>query len=165
MLARVQSHRPTSLSVAEGTPVPAQYKLLQCEVINTATATESSANTSAAALFEDTVMYRSSNRVYRIDLNKDNDNLFDANDLFPLSGEFAWDADNDGIGDEADIVPTSSTAACLQPGAKRGACMNDLTILYIAWACFVFVSSVAGAGYVVSFQSQLEEVRDGEFYW
>ena len=162
MLARVQPHRPTSLFVTKGTPMPPQYELLQCEVTNAATAFGSFANISAAALFEDTVLYRSSNRMYRLDLNKDNDYLFDANDLFPLSGEFGWDADNDGIADEADIVPTSATAACLQPGAPRGACMHDLFILYIAWACFVFVSSAAGAGYVLSFQAQLEEVRDGE---
>jgi hypothetical protein len=39
-----------------------------------------------------------------LDINKDNDALPDVTDKFPLMGEFAFDSDNDDIGDEGDFI-------------------------------------------------------------
>lgn len=41
---------------------------------------------------------------YLYDLNKDNDLLWDVHDKFPLTGAEYYDNDNDGIGDNGDIV-------------------------------------------------------------
>lgn len=39
-----------------------------------------------------------------IDLNKDNDELFDSLDRFPMDGNHILDSDNDEIGDRSDLI-------------------------------------------------------------
>ena len=47
------------------------------------------------------------NQLHLLDINKDNDLLFDFNDLFPFSWEYILDSDNDEIGDQVRLYVSS----------------------------------------------------------
>lgn len=72
-----------------------------CTVLN-------STSVSDAGLYKDVVVWLQQqgnlSSVYLLDLNKDNDLLFDAVDRFPMDGNVMWDSDNDEIGDAADLI-------------------------------------------------------------
>lgn len=69
-------------------------------------------NTTTAALFKDILVWmESENRnsegtglLKILDLNKDNDQLYDSVDRFPIDPDHMWDNDNDEIGDASDII-------------------------------------------------------------
>eukprot|EP00742_Colponemidia_sp_Colp-10_P004835 GILJ01005162.1.p1 GENE.GILJ01005162.1~~GILJ01005162.1.p1 ORF type:complete len:1182 (-),score=172.76 GILJ01005162.1:116-3661(-) len=110
------------------------YYETHCTVLSTP-ATSSVLST---AFSTDTVFYSDGTKLHRIDLNKDNDILWDLTDLFPLNGHEITDSDNDGVGDGEDIV--TATGPCVTSSTEK--CLPDLTILYIEWSCFVAVTSV-----------------------
>lgn len=73
------------------------------------------------------------NHLCMIDVNKDNDLLFDANDMFPVETDEIWDSDNDGIGDNSDLINLKDSS-CVKNG-----CINDTLILYIVYICVVVI--------------------------
>ena len=91
-----------------------------------------------AGVFHDIVLWAegAGRALQLMDVNKDNDELMDATDWFPLDFLYVFDNDNDGIGNAADIVPAHGS--CVQSD-KRGACYSDLMVLYLVWAGFVIV--------------------------
>ena len=81
-----------------------------------------------------------SNRVHLLDLNKDNDQLFDFNDRFPMAWEYIFDSDNDEIGDQGDLI--NVYGSCTR-SSRRGACIDDNSVLYIVWGVFAAIVAVA----------------------
>eukprot|EP01065_Artemidia_motanka_P046475 TRINITY_DN7057_c0_g1_i1.p1 TRINITY_DN7057_c0_g1~~TRINITY_DN7057_c0_g1_i1.p1 ORF type:complete len:1700 (+),score=438.74 TRINITY_DN7057_c0_g1_i1:78-5102(+) len=65
------------------------------------------------------------------DLDKDNDGLLDRQDRFPLDTELRWDADNDNIADEMDLVSVGCGSNIL---VHPGDCVDDLVVMYPIWA-------------------------------
>lgn len=67
-------------------------------------------NTTTASLYQDIVVWLERDTATGVsllkllDLNKDNDDLFDVLDRFPIDPDHMWDADNDEIGDASDII-------------------------------------------------------------
>eukprot|EP00741_Cyanophora_paradoxa_P018367 tig00000204_g17734.t1 len=64
----------------------------------------------------------------RLDLDKDADGVWDAVDRFPLDLDDWHDSDNDGIGDNSDII--AATGPCVASEAP-GACMSETVLLHI----------------------------------
>ena len=93
----------------------------------------------SVSLFEDQLVWKMSENsqhvMYRLDLNKDNDNLWDANDRFPLDGTEIWDSDNDGIGDGVDFLPARGKCVSSE---TQAACVSDDQFLYLVWVDFLF---------------------------
>eukprot|EP01060_Flectonema_neradi_P029504 TRINITY_DN4094_c0_g2_i1.p1 TRINITY_DN4094_c0_g2~~TRINITY_DN4094_c0_g2_i1.p1 ORF type:complete len:1481 (+),score=248.00 TRINITY_DN4094_c0_g2_i1:94-4536(+) len=88
------------------------------------------------------------NLMYRADLDKDNDRHWDAVDRFPLRSNFFNDSDNDGIGDQGDILANEND--CSRELATRpGDCWDDIRILYITWGVVTFciILCVGSIGY------------------
>eukprot|EP00743_Colponemidia_sp_Colp-15_P008465 GILK01009204.1.p1 GENE.GILK01009204.1~~GILK01009204.1.p1 ORF type:complete len:1213 (-),score=194.95 GILK01009204.1:193-3831(-) len=110
------------------------YYETHCTVLST----PATSSVLSAAFSTDTVFYSDGSKLHLIDLNKDNDILWDLTDLFPLNGHEITDSDNDGVGDGEDIV--TATGPCVTSSTEK--CLPDLTILYIEWSCFVVVTSV-----------------------
>eukprot|EP00741_Cyanophora_paradoxa_P013721 tig00020710_g13244.t1 len=81
-----------------------------------------------------------------IDLDEDNDGVFDSNDAFPTDGAEWRDSDNDGVGDEEDIWAASGSCVT---SAERSACTSELIHLYIVYACVVFAAVVGMAAFLV----------------
>eukprot|EP00759_Apiculatamorpha_spiralis_P026584 PhF_6_TR29400/c0_g1_i3/m.43402 len=90
--------------------------------------------------------------------DKDNDGIWDVEEVFPFNPEATLDRDNDGIGDEADLVDVSTTCT----SQELFACPNDYAILYSVWG-FCVVVFVAGAywggQYVRAQDKDLDEFR------
>ncbi|GHP08011.1 hypothetical protein PPROV_000675300 [Pycnococcus provasolii] len=112
---------------------------VHCTVANTAAI-------HAASIYDDTVVWltrtpSAATAIKLVDLNKDNDVLFDTADRFPLFGETMFDSDNDEIGDAAGLI--AAHGSCTR-SSKRGACLDDFSILYILWALYIVtVTSIA----------------------
>eukprot|EP01059_Diplonema_ambulator_P006145 TRINITY_DN15915_c0_g1_i1.p1 TRINITY_DN15915_c0_g1~~TRINITY_DN15915_c0_g1_i1.p1 ORF type:complete len:993 (+),score=346.67 TRINITY_DN15915_c0_g1_i1:23-2980(+) len=102
------------------------------------------ANIGDISVFEDIVMYQkedpatSTSSLYYYDLDKDNDYLFDKVDGFPLYHKFSNDSDNDGIGDEGDII-TNNHPCSTHQRFSPSSCVSDLVILYSVWGVFTFI--------------------------
>eukprot|EP00741_Cyanophora_paradoxa_P019198 tig00000215_g18534.t1 len=92
----------------------------------------------------------------RLDLDKDDDGVFDGHDAFPLDPEGTWDSDNDGIADEVDVI--AATGACVTSGVRE-ACMGDNAILYTVWACFFVAMCAVAAVYAVVVRRASERHR------
>lgn len=82
-----------------------QHTVTFCTILQTTNAT-------TAALFEDIVVWiesengnsQGSGLLKVLDLNKDNDKLYDSVDRFPIDPDHMWDSDNDEVGDASDII-------------------------------------------------------------
>eukprot|EP00210_Caulerpa_lentillifera_P007470 g7140.t1 len=113
-----------------------QVSKTYCTILN-------STKISDAGIYKDVVVWSQQqgnmSSVYLLDLNKDNDLLFDAVDRFPMDGNVMWDSDNDEIGDAADLI--SARGDCVN-SSTRGACFNDLGVFYIIWAGHAVIVTV-----------------------
>lgn len=122
---------------------------------------------SRASIFEDLVVWQEEPGdgappvMLLLDLNKDNDQLPDTADHFPFTGEFQFDSDNDGIGDEGDFI--RMTGPCTR-SSRRGACMSDNDVLYIVWAFYVVCVAAVSVLIVRWYAAQGEEERGSRRY-
>eukprot|EP00753_Platysulcus_tardus_P002029 PLAT11605.10.p1 GENE.PLAT11605.10~~PLAT11605.10.p1 ORF type:complete len:907 (+),score=479.80 PLAT11605.10:154-2721(+) len=83
-----------------------------------------------------------------LDLDKDNDGVFDVNDVFPLSGWAARDSDNDGIPDSQDLWPGDLQADCVRSGVPA-ACGSDLLPLYTLMVVAILAIAASRAGFIL----------------
>eukprot|EP00741_Cyanophora_paradoxa_P011333 tig00020554_g10946.t1 len=111
----------------------------------------------SATLYADTVVWAQRDEagavaLQRLDLDKDNDDAWDAVDAFPLLGTEQWDSDNDGVGDSEDLV--AATGPCVMDPV-RGACWSDYKILYLTWG-LVMAMLILGTAAVVAIEAWWE---------
>eukprot|EP01064_Diplonema_japonicum_P007018 TRINITY_DN14770_c0_g1_i2.p1 TRINITY_DN14770_c0_g1~~TRINITY_DN14770_c0_g1_i2.p1 ORF type:complete len:812 (+),score=173.48 TRINITY_DN14770_c0_g1_i2:47-2482(+) len=84
---------------------------------------------------------KGSDTLERMDLDKDNDGLFDRQDRFPLFTEFAWDSDNDGEPDKADLITVYGSCTndiFINPSS----CLADTPIMWMIWGGITLVTFV-----------------------
>ena len=85
------------------------------------------------------------------DSDDDNDGAFDASDRFPLDGNYVLDSDNDGIGDEGDLLFNAGDACAAAGdggaggGGDAGGCWSDAQLLFAAWGVYAVVLGALAA--------------------
>ena len=105
--------------------IPQSYRTYTCTIDRT----------DRIAGYYDTIIARSltdPTKLVKIDLDKDNDGLFDKQDRFPKLTEFSWDTDNDGIGNEEDLFEVHG-ACTYEIETNPGSCMEDILVLWMLW--------------------------------
>eukprot|EP01062_Namystynia_karyoxenos_P077219 TRINITY_DN7728_c0_g4_i1.p1 TRINITY_DN7728_c0_g4~~TRINITY_DN7728_c0_g4_i1.p1 ORF type:complete len:1812 (+),score=548.52 TRINITY_DN7728_c0_g4_i1:86-5521(+) len=124
---------------AERSGLPPEMVRYNCSLevpCETAPCTGPAGRVGLFAAYVDTVVWSASGgasgTLWRGDLDKDNDGLLDTQDRFPLSPELTWDSDNDGEGNEMDLV--RATGSCTDTILHDpGACISDLVVMYSVW--------------------------------
>eukprot|EP00760_Papus_ankaliazontas_P016901 PhM_4_TR16926/c0_g1_i1/m.30000 len=98
-------------------------------------------------------------RMYRVDLDADNDLVPDATDRFPFDYYVTWDTDNDGIGDEIDLVENGDRSCASRVYSNPLSCPNDFAILYCVWVGFVVVSASVCSAFTYIRARAIEQYR------